>query len=270
MSSLILPRRFKQQPPENVCDLRTFGVLSEGLRILLLPVNGNIVDVINPRQVWSNGDKTNIKRVVTKNGIGAGFNARAGASSWFSTGYENVSGKRGTFFAWMPRLGNPSTYGPAVISVGSLACQVGPSSEAFSFSALAGTLSGYSFNRVNTSLVFWASDTHCGAIADGNYSSTTTGATSVIASGSKTMRLGGYFNADWNLDAGWNLDGDIVIAGYSERVWTLDDAKSFHENPWQIFKPKKQVIYFDAPSFPVLSTLTASYITSSGGRLTAN
>ncbi len=41
-------------------------------------------------------------------------------------------------------------------------------------------------------------------------------------------------------------------------------------NPWQIFKPRKRVLYFDAPSFPVLSSLTASYITSSGGRLTVN
>ena len=48
------------------------------------------------------------------------------------------------------------------------------------------------------------------------------------------------------------------------------EIKSLSENPWQIFKPRKRVIYFDAPSFPVLSSLAVSEITSSGGRLTAN
>jgi len=43
-----------------------------------------------------------------------------------------------------------------------------------------------------------------------------------------------------------------------------------HKNPWQIFKPRKRVIYFDVFTFPVLSSLGVSYITSSGGRLTAN
>jgi hypothetical protein len=44
------------------------------------------------------------------------------------------------------------------------------------------------------------------------------------------------------------------------------------KNPWQIFKPRKRVIYFDvsSPSFPVLSSLSVSNITSSGGRLTAS
>jgi len=41
-------------------------------------------------------------------------------------------------------------------------------------------------------------------------------------------------------------------------------------NPWQIFKPRKRILYFDVSSFPVLSSLTAGYITSSGGRLTAS
>ncbi len=38
-----------------------------------------------------------------------------------------------------------------------------------------------------------------------------------------------------------------------------------------LYREKKRVLYFDVPSsFPVLSSLTAGYITSSGGRLTAN
>jgi hypothetical protein len=53
----------------------------------------------------------------------------------------------------------------------------------------------------------------------------------------------------------------------------LCDAEIFAlvDNPWQIFKPRKRVIYFDvSSSFPVLSSLAVSNITSSGGRLTAS
>jgi len=50
-----------------------------------------------------------------------------------------------------------------------------------------------------------------------------------------------------------------------------DELISLTANPWQIFKPRKRILYFDvSSSFPVLSSLTASYITSSGGRLTAS
>ncbi len=41
-------------------------------------------------------------------------------------------------------------------------------------------------------------------------------------------------------------------------------------NPWQVFKPNKRTTYFDVPSFPVLTSLSVSNITSSGGRLTAS
>jgi len=60
-------------------------------------------------------------------------------------------------------------------------------------------------------------------------------------------------------------------------VWSGADTPNFSElqeyssNPWQIFKPLKRVFYFDVPSsFPVLSSLSVSNITSSGGRLTVN
>jgi hypothetical protein len=63
--------------------------------------------------------------------------------------------------------------------------------------------------------------------------------------------------------------GTLLYATFN-RVLSPVEALSLSANPWQIFKPRKRVLYFDAPSFPVLSSLTASYITSSGGRLTAN
>ncbi len=47
-------------------------------------------------------------------------------------------------------------------------------------------------------------------------------------------------------------------------------AQWLSKHPWQIFKKKKQVFYSFGSSFPVLSSLAVSNITSSGGRLTAS
>jgi len=58
----------------------------------------------------------------------------------------------------------------------------------------------------------------------------------------------------------------VVLKKYDRII-----AQRLSENPWQIFKPRKRVLYFDvSSSFPVLSSLSVSNITSSGGRLTAN
>jgi len=64
--------------------------------------------------------------------------------------------------------------------------------------------------------------------------------------------------------------GNIYLALIWDRKLSDEKHALLHANPWQIFKKKSRILYFDAPSFPVLSSLTASYITSSGGRLTAN
>jgi hypothetical protein len=56
------------------------------------------------------------------------------------------------------------------------------------------------------------------------------------------------------------LSADEVLRLYTEQ----------RDNPFGILKQRARVLYFDAPSFPVLSSLSVSNITSSGGRLTAS
>jgi hypothetical protein len=63
---------------------------------------------------------------------------------------------------------------------------------------------------------------------------------------------------------------DINLVAIFNRSFLNHELIEISANPWQIFKKKSRVIYFDAPSFPVLSSLGVSNITSSGGRLTAN
>jgi hypothetical protein len=68
------------------------------------------------------------------------------------------------------------------------------------------------------------------------------------------------------------LNGGLSFVHAFGRPLSHAEIKELFNNPWQIFKPKKRVIYFDvsSPSFPVLSSLAVSNITSSGGRLTAS
>ncbi len=85
-----------------------------------------------------------------------------------------------------------------------------------------------------------------------------------------TVNLNDYYNRTYvtfSLGAvrGTTATPDITVYGAFGR-----DAEFRLENPWQIFKSRKRVLYFDVSSFPALSSLTASYITSSGGRLTVS
>ncbi len=76
-------------------------------------------------------------------------------------------------------------------------------------------------------------------------------------------------------DIGIVVGGTVYSAVYStqllvaalDRAITIDEHNELESDPWQIFKPRKRILYFDAPSFPVLSSLAVSNITSSGGRL---
>jgi hypothetical protein len=91
-------------------------------------------------------------------------------------------------------------------------------------------------------------------------------------------RTPGDFDASFNatgssqsyISYGQQRSAHVLLACTWLRILTGEEIKSFSDNPWQIFKPRKRVIYFDVSSFPVLYSLTASYITSSGGRLTVN
>ena len=61
----------------------------------------------------------------------------------------------------------------------------------------------------------------------------------------------------------WAMTDDEVLRAYQEQL----------DKPWQLFRAKPRVLYFDAStgsSFPSLSSITASSFTTSGARLTVN
>ena len=65
----------------------------------------------------------------------------------------------------------------------------------------------------------------------------------------------------------------LLIGGLATGVLSQSVQGALSANPWQIFRAKPRVLYFDAStgsSFPSLSSITASNFTTSGARLTVN
>jgi hypothetical protein len=66
------------------------------------------------------------------------------------------------------------------------------------------------------------------------------------------------------------FNGRIDDVRFYNRALTEIEALNIYSNPGQIFRSAKRVIYSFGSSFPVLTSLGVSAITSSGGRLTAS
>lgn len=69
---------------------------------------------------------------------------------------------------------------------------------------------------------------------------------------------------------GASFHGQINDVALARVAFPDTYARHITKTPWALLQPQKRVLYFDAPSFPVLSSLSVSNITSSGGRLTAS
>lgn len=73
----------------------------------------------------------------------------------------------------------------------------------------------------------------------------------------------------------YGLNGIIHLGGYASKAWSERDALEFVKNPWRVFSPRKQVIYFDVSTgLPTLSASTykPGTLTSTGWtpRITAS
>ena len=70
-----------------------------------------------------------------------------------------------------------------------------------------------------------------------------------------------------------NITAEYEFAAVHSRELSAAEISDRAANPWQIFRAKPRVLYFDAStgsSFPSLSSITASNFTTSGARLTVN
>lgn len=87
--------------------------------------------------------------------------------------------------------------------------------------------------------------------------------TSVSPAAATKVAVGAFYNSG-ALVAGFYLTGAIPLAAVLGRAISSEEARNISANPWQIFKPKKQISYFDAPKLiatrtPTLTTSLADY-----------
>lgn len=240
-----------------------YAGLGEGVQILLMPLGGRLVDVANPSVIWTPNGNAGIK--ATNEGIAAAFD---GSGDYFSTtGYPNLTGARGTFFMWAPRVGIAPNYGQVwlVTNTGGVCAFQSPASAGTAYCFGSGAVTGASVvgNSINTSLVFSA-NTIAGSqryFRNGLPEGTPdTGATpTAFPSGNKFFNFGRYMGGN-----SWDADADIVIAGFTTEVWGAAQAKQFHENPWSVFKTPARILRVSTASTNVTITTAIGPATASG------
>jgi hypothetical protein len=247
---------WRQQPQEAV-GLSRASSLTDGLQMLLVPAGGGVGDAVNPGRVWTRSASSSV--APTPAGIGAVFTG-ANNRHYSFTGYGEIVGGVGTFFLWMPRVGVKPPNGPVFFgtNTGSASWwQLDNDSRFWVWGQQANPSPAFTglYNTNNRSLVFTSGGTggSLRAYVDGRDTgqSWSIGTVPGFATGAKTFNFGRWIGGD-----NWNVDGDVVIAGYSNRPWSPIEARWFHDNPWQLFAPR-QIWVPSAAAAPALPTLSA-------------
>ena len=232
-----------RQPQINVRP--NYSGLGAGVQIMLLPFRGALLDVA-AQVIWTPTNNA-ISNKVTPSGMAASFD---GVDDYFSyTGYPWITGATGTFFMWAEAIRALDTNGSVWFgtNTGANAYFHSASNIAYSFGTQC-TLTAIPSvaNTSKTSLVFSAATT----AGSGRYfqngvtqSAPAAGTPTAFAAGAKTFNFG-----RWNGGATWDVDADIVLAGFTNRAWGEDEAKAFHENPWQMFAPEPRRVLFLGPA----------------------
>ena len=104
--ALITLRAPRTSQPQDLPALDYSNALAKNLKMLLMPVGRQLVDVVNPSVIWTpNGNATTKP---TSNGVAASFD---GTDDYYSTtGYSNISGF-GTFFMFASSIRTFGNYG---------------------------------------------------------------------------------------------------------------------------------------------------------------
>jgi len=209
--------------------------------MLLLPMDGALVDVVNGR-VWTRGGNASASKG-TPQGVAATFD---GVDDFFSfTGYPEIVGNTGTFFLWMPRVGVYDANGHVYLGSNTTSSswfQLDVSHRPYVFGSLINVVGPDIRSSSNRSLVFSSDGTAASKayFVDGTLqASGGAGAPVAFAAGNKTFRFGA-----WAGGGLWDCDMDCVVAGFTTRTWSDVQARAFHENPWQLFEPEPARVYF--------------------------
>ncbi len=199
--------------------------------MLLMQRSGKLVDLVNTSAIWTpvNGATS----ALTQSGISSRFDGTT-SRVFQSADYPHMGGATGTFFVWMPRFG---VYDLGVncifLSTTSASSYLQLVSDGRVYvGATSGTGAPNLANSRNRSVVFSARSGSTDVYFDGIRRVQGIG-NALINSEPKTLNFGGYSGG-----TEWDLDADIVIAGYSSTPWGEAECKAFHDNPWQLFYKK--------------------------------
>jgi hypothetical protein len=243
---IIVPKRkiWTRQPANISVGLGENSPLPiSNIKMLLRATPSGVVDIVNPRQVWTKGNGTQIN--AGSQGLQVSFDGSATNIPWTSTGYENLTGATGTFFAWFSRMGPVAGFGPIIFGESTGAYFQLGNADALNFLSFTAHVNSVIisniYGKTNISLVATANTTagsqrlYVNGLSAGSAAGTTPVA---FPAGSKTLRLGG-----WPGSTGWNLNGDAVIVGFTTDVWNQAHARIFQDNPWKVFDQRTRRVF---------------------------
>lgn len=214
-----------------------YSGLGRGLQMLLMQRSGKLVDLVNTSATWTpiNGATS----ALTSDGVVSRFNGTT-SRVFQSSDYPHMGGNTGTFFIWMPRFGVYDLNVNCIfISTTSASNYLQLVSDGRVYVGVSmGTGAPNLANTRDRSVVFSARAGSTDVYFDGTRRVQGIG-NALITSGPKTLNFGGYSGG-----ADWDLDADVLIAGYSSIPWGEAECKAFHDNPWQLFQRRNATPIF--------------------------
>jgi hypothetical protein len=217
------------------------GGLGAGMQMLLHPMGHAVIDVVTGT-LWANNGGANANKA-TSMGRAATFD---GTDDFYSyTGYPNIVGNVGTFFAWLPRLGAYDTNG--VVLWGSntttqvyfqLENSVVPRIACFGGGGLFNSTTDLR-NSTNLALCFVSNGTTQTLYVNGVVDASANNAPAAFPAGSKSFRFGAWVGGNT-----FDCNMDCVVAGFTNRAWGAPEAKAFYQNPFQLYTPQARRTYF--------------------------
>lgn len=206
--------------------------LGKGTKFLLVGDYG-MLDLVESK-AWSSTGGATVTIAPTAKGNAFIYPGNAALTA---TGYAGLSSGVGTVFLWCPTVGNASDFGVVLVgsqSPNAFAPQIHPDrSMNIPGPGRSLTALGSWFNTANRSLVVSMGSTASaintfldGAATDLAWSGASPNA---WGSGSKTIALGRY-----PASPQWDFQGSILVAGWTDELWTATEAAAFHAAPLSV------------------------------------
>ncbi len=258
--------------PQEAAGIDWSNPLAASLRILFTGSQAPEARDLVTGRVWT--PRGHAGQVVGTDGKALSFDGTD--DSFDITSYPELSGSVGTFFAWLPvvrsaDVGSPNS-GSIFLSGASVYFQIGGGANSGKtavhgslFNSSGAALTWYNTTKRSIVLSSGGSAATLKTFVDGRDSGHTySGAPSAWAAGAKPLRLGGFTENN-----AYDLNADILVAGYSSIPWSEGMARRFHANPFEIFAPRRIWVPVSAAGGPpTLAAIAAGNLTASGARLT--